>query len=167
MPRDTTADCWCASTTRIRRRRRRNLRRTSCSTSSPSASRQTRYALCFCFVYLHNIMLVWLMYFGFKTYYYIAHLHNITNSFLTQVSHSSDHFAKLEEIARRMITEGKAYMVASDGSSAPSAALDSRLPKKESSADPAQAFLITFPLEFLKINETFSIAFVKISSKPS
>ncbi len=26
------------------------------------------------------------------------------------VSHSSDHFAKLEEIARRMLSEGKAYM---------------------------------------------------------
>ena len=34
----------------------------------------------------------------------------ILPSFPVQTSHTSDHFAKCEELARKMILEGKAYM---------------------------------------------------------
>ena len=35
---------------------------------------------------------------------------NVILYFITQISHTSDHFAKCEELARKMILDGKAYM---------------------------------------------------------
>ncbi len=60
------------------------------------------HAVCvFLFYYAETLMLVFLYSVVFLLFYYVV---------VPQVSHSSDHFGTLEEIARRMIKEGKAYM---------------------------------------------------------